>query len=168
MTEKLKEIIKEEVEKLPKEMREVINAFDWIKITEEIGKENYLNEAEINNFQLETFLVLIGATDAEFYPINIENQVKISKNEAISIAKQTIDKMFNPMAKILEEGIKNNLKDKKPSPEQTLNFILSGGDYSAFIAPSQTNNSLEEEKSPTPVRPVTLQDIKDKLLRDKK
>ena len=34
MTEKLKQIIQEEVMKLPKEMRDAINAFDWVKATE--------------------------------------------------------------------------------------------------------------------------------------
>ena len=60
MTEKLKQIIKEETAKLPKESQDVINVFDWGTISEEIGKKYLLNENETNDLQVETLLILIG------------------------------------------------------------------------------------------------------------
>lgn len=133
MTEKLQQTIKEEIAQLPKEMQEAVNAFDWVKVAEEIGKEFLLDESEIEDFQLETFLVLIGAVDPEFYAVNIENHVGTSKDEAVKIADEAFQKIFTPISNLIEENIKKNLANKKPSPEQTLNFILSGGDYSAFL-----------------------------------
>ena len=70
-----------------------------------------------------------------------------------------------PRASTIPENIKKNLKNKNPSPEQTLNFILSGGDYSVFV--EKRRNQVPETFA-TPVNPPTLQDIKDKLLMDKK
>ena len=141
MTDKLKETIKEELAKLPKENQEAINSLDWATITEEIGKKNLLSEDEINNLQLETFLVLVGLEDPQLYSSNIEDEVGTSKDEAEKIAIEIIDKVFTPINDILVENIKKSGKINNSNPEQTLDFILSGGDYSAFVS---QNSPLEE------------------------
>lgn len=192
MTEKLKQIIKEEVMKLPKEAQEAINTFDWVKVSEEVGKKYLLNESEINYFQIEIWLVLIGFTDLNFFATNVENKVGTTKDEAIKIAEEAVQKIFIPIYNNLEENIKKNLRNKNPSPEQTLNFILSGGDYSAFIAPTRENSPIQPfQTSPYQGRqmvppdkgeykgvqemgnkkepsPPSLADIKAKLLIDNK
>lgn len=163
MTEKLKQIIKEEVTKLPKEVREAINAFDWAKIAEEIGKKYLLNESEINDFQVETLLVLVGLEDGDSYALNIEDNVGTSKDEAVKIADEALEKIFNPISNMLEENIKKNLQNKKPSPEQTIDFILSGGDYSAFVerAGDETPPGTDKAK---PIGTSSVLDMKDKLV----
>jgi len=139
MTEKLKETIKEELAQLPQEGQDAIDAVNWIKITEEIGKKFLLNEIEINDFQLETLLVLIGVTDPEFYVTNIENQVDITKDKAKSLANEAFTKIFTPIGNIIIENIKKSGKHKDANAEQNLDFILSGGDYSAFVAPARAD-----------------------------
>jgi len=171
MTEKLQQTIKEEVGRLPKEMQEVINVIDWLKISEEIGKKYLLEEGEIEDFQLETLLVLIGVEGPTSYAINIENQVGTTKDEAVKMAKEAFEKIFLPIGNALEENIKKNLKNIKPNAEQNLGFIMSGGNYSSFLAPTQENSSTPSDKPATPqegnntppVKPPTLQDIKNKL-----
>jgi len=165
MTEKLKQTIQEEIIKLPKEAQEAINSLDWTKIAEEIGKKHLLDESETNNFQVETLLVLVSLTNPEFYATNIENNVGTTKEEAENMANEVFEKIFAPIGDIIEENIKKNFKDKNPNWEQSLNFILSGGDYSAFMeGRSQSSETAES----TPVNPPTLQDVKDKLLIDYK
>jgi len=151
MTEKLKETIKEEITGLPKEVQEAINGFDWIKITENIGQEFNLDEDEVTNLQLETLMTLIGVTDLKFYTINIENQVETTKDVATNIAKIALQKIFTPISNLIEENIRRNLKNKNPNAIQTLNFILSGGDYSAFIEPEEQENNTENQKRVVPV-----------------
>ena len=133
MTEKLKQIIQEEVMKLPKEMRDAINAFDWVKATEEIGGRLLLTENEINKFQLETLLVLVNLEYPHLYENNIENNVGVGKEKASQIARETYQKIFRPMDAIFVENIKKNLKNKNPNWRQSIDFILSGGNYSAFL-----------------------------------
>ncbi|MFA6077128.1 MAG: hypothetical protein WC735_03595 [Candidatus Paceibacterota bacterium] len=144
MTEKLKQAIEEEIAKLPKEGQDAIGAVNWIKITEEIGKKFLLENDEIEDFQLETLLVLIGSVDSEFYSVNIENQVGTTKEEAKNMADEAFQKIFVPIRNILEENIKKDMKNKNPDWKQSLDFILSGGDYLSFITPTQTNSPLEE------------------------
>src|SRR3989344_3872085 len=96
MTEKLQQTIKEEVAKLPKDAQDAINAFDWIKVTEEIGKKYLLTDEETNNFQVETLLVLVGLTDPQFYPVSIENQVGTTKDDAQKMSDEATEKIFIP------------------------------------------------------------------------
>ena len=133
MTEKLKQIIKEELVKLPKDSQDAINSLDWASIAEEIGKKSLLTESEINNLQTETFLVLIGLEDLDSYTLNIENEIGTSKNEAGKIASEAMEKIFTPISNLMEEKIKNNIKNKNPAWDQNINFVLSGGDYFAFL-----------------------------------
>ncbi len=141
MTEKLKQTIKEEIGKLPKEAQDAINALDWEKIAEDIGKKCFFDEGKINDLQLETLLVLVGLEDAEFYSNNIIDNVGTTMDEGKKIAEEVLQKIFTPIGNEITKNIKSNLKNKNPSVEQTLNFILSGGDYGALIAP---NSPLEE------------------------
>ncbi|OGI76080.1 hypothetical protein A3C67_01840 [Candidatus Nomurabacteria bacterium RIFCSPHIGHO2_02_FULL_42_19] len=133
MTDKLKKIIQDEVGVLPKETQGAINSLDWVSIAEEIGKKNLLNESEINDLQVETLLTLVGIEEMGSYTKNIENKVGTSKDEAEKLAGELVEKIFTPIANILTENIKNNIKNKNPNWQQSVNFILSGGDYTAFI-----------------------------------
>jgi len=151
MTEKLKQTIKEEVGKLQKENQEVINAFDWENIAEAIGKKYLLTESEINDLQIETLLVLIGLQDPNEYTQNVENNIGTSKNEAEKISAEVFQKIFTPINNILIEKIKKSDKVKNATPEQNLNFILSGGDYSAFLEQKDVVNT---EETPETVLPV--------------
>ena len=142
MTEKLKQIIQEEVVKLPKEAQEVINSLSWENIAEEIGKKYLLTESEINDLQVETLLILVGLENGNYFGQNVENNVGATKDEAVKITEEIAQKIFTPINNALEENIKNNLKNKNPNWQQSLNFILSGGDYSAFMAPTRTEETV--------------------------
>jgi len=133
MTEKLKQTIKEEVGKLTKDNQGVINAFGWENIAEEIGKKYLLTDDEINIFQAEILIMLVGLEDPDFFTQNIENNVGTSKAEAEKISKEVFEKIFTPITNLLIEKLKKSDKVKNASAEQNINFILSGGDYSAFL-----------------------------------
>ncbi|MEI8174506.1 MAG: hypothetical protein WCG28_00985 [bacterium] len=137
MTDKLKQIAQEEIMKLPKEAQEAINSLDWGNIMEEIGKKYLFDENEINDLQTETLLVLVGLENGDDYAQNIENNVGTSKGEAEKIVEDAFQKVFTPINDLLVENIKKSDKSKNPNWKQSLEFILSGGDYSAFIAPSE-------------------------------
>ena len=133
MTDKLKQKVIEEMVKLPKEMQEAISAHDWAKISEDIGKKYLLDEIEINNLQVETLLVLVGIEDGNYLAQNIENEVGTSKEEAEKIAEEVSQKIFNPLIQMLEEQIKKNMPTKSLNWNQNVDFVLSGGDYTAFL-----------------------------------
>jgi hypothetical protein len=167
MTEKLKNIIQEEIVKLPKEVSEAVGAFDWVGAAEVIGKKYLLSDSEINDFQVETMLVLFGIEDADLYAINIENEVGTTKADAEKMAAEALEKIFAPIDKIFVENIKKNGKDKNAKPEQNLDFILSGGNYAAFVVPPSPSQGegpgvRSDERNKIPVKPK-MSDIKDKF-----
>ncbi len=167
MTEELKQTIEREIKELPKEGQEAINAFDWVKITGEIGEKYTLSENELTDFQLETLLVLIGVVDPQFYAINIENHAGATEEKAEQMALEAFQKIFTPIRNILEENIKKNLQTKNPDWQQTLNFILSGGDYTAFAVKSEApslNSTDSPETVKTPASSEKSDDIKLKLV----
>jgi len=132
MTEKLKNRIEEEISKLPTIKQQAIGIVNWGKISEEIGKKYLISEEEINNFQLETGLALIGLEGFNQYLFNTENNVGVSKAEAEKIVGEAIQKIFVPISKKIELLIKEKIKTQTPTWQQTINFIVSG-DYSSFI-----------------------------------
>jgi hypothetical protein len=152
MTDKLKTIVKEEMAKLPKENQEAVNAFDWAAITEEIGKKYLFDESEINDLQVETLLVLLGINEPLYFATNVENQVGTIKEVAKEISDDVTQRIFNPIYDAMVENIKKGDKVKNPNLEQNLDFILSGGDYKAFIPKNSpiSEPSSEEEGNTKP------------------
>lgn len=148
MNDKLNNTIKEELMKMPKEIQEVLNSFDWMGKCEEIGKNHKLLYPEISNLQTETALILLGLEEEEYYAKNIEREVEISKEDAEKISKEIFEKIFKPIADQITEKIKAKVKDGGQKWNQNIDFIVSGGDYSAFIdrrEPVKTESSIEDK-----------------------
>ena len=166
MTEKLKQKIEQGLLKLPKEIRDTIKSSDWEKYTEEIGKNHKLTDDEINDFQIETSLVLLALVDPEMYITNIEDNLGMSRQEAEKIAQEVNQKILNPIYRKMIENIKNNLKDKTTTWEQNINFILSGGDYTAFLERvTKPTDKMVDTPMPEkiPVNYSKIEDMKSKF-----
>ena len=149
MTEKIKQLVKEELYKLPKEMQQVIDTFEWEKIVEESCKKNNITEDKIFPIQIETVLVLVGLEFPEALAKHLEENTEITKEEAEAISKEVLVKVFDAMAKSLEEVIKKDLTNKVTSWQQNLDFILSGGDYTVFIKRQKAIQYATGTKRPT-------------------
>jgi len=133
MTESIKQKLNEEIVKLPKENQEAINNSNWVKTTESIGKDFLLLDDEINKLQLETGIALIGLVDLNLFTLNIEYNVGVSKNESIKIVDELLEKVFTPIANMITSLTRDKYNPKNATWDKTINFILSGGDYSYFV-----------------------------------
>lgn len=146
MTEYLKQTIESEIIKLPKESQEVINSFGWEEISVEIGKKYLLNEEKINKLQTEISLVMLGLAQQNFLKSNIENEVGLDENVAKKMSEDIIQQIFKPLLDNLTEIIKKSMPVRNISWQQTLYFILSGGDYSVFIKETENMSGQKVEK----------------------
>ncbi len=164
MTDKLKQIVKEEMVKLPKETQEAISSLDWGSVAEEIGKKYLLSESEVNDFQVETLLVLVGIETGDSYARNIEDEVGTSKEEAEKMAEEASQRIFTPIYNNLEENIKKSLQNKNLKPEQNLDFILSGGDYGAFVDNPDDTTPGSAQNTTKPIGTSSVLDMKDRLI----
>lgn len=167
---KFTENIKGEISVLPKEKQEVINNFGWGKIAEEIGKNHNILEDEIEVLKEEIILVLVGIENQYYLSLNLEENTNTNKNEAKKIAEEVNQKIFKPMVDKLNEVIKRDLKNKVIHWQQNLDFILSGGDYTAFIrkvessASSASGTTMADKQNVSATfNPSKLDDLKSKF-----
>jgi hypothetical protein len=132
----MKPELKEEINKImlgiPERNRLAISSIDWAHVTKEIGEKYYLNEEELDLLMVETALVLLGLKDYDLFKLAIED-MGLSQNDIRSIAKETEDKIFNPISKKIIDSIKKEAELNNTSWDKRVNFILSGGDYTNFI-----------------------------------
>jgi hypothetical protein len=166
MDEKLKQIYDREIQKLPKENQMALMNFDWVKISAEIGQKYFLNEEEVSDLQLETMLVLLGLEDPEFYVDNIENEVGTSKNVAEKVANEVLEKILTPINNVILENIKKSEEAKNPNWKQSLNFVLSGGNYGVFLEKGDAEAPVPTAtpKINTLSVPKKMNDLRDKFV----
>ena len=148
MDPETEKIIKEQMEKLPAEVRKIfVDPALGEKILN-IGKKNGLNIEQLGIFQLETYLVMLGLVHPDEYPNELKSRLKIddlkvdniindTNREILSGILEKLKEMYKKEEEDLdnmdEEKIKNNLANKNPDWKQNLDFVLSGGDYSVFL-----------------------------------
>ena len=133
MTEQLQKIIHDELANLPEKVQKGINSVDWVEICNSIGLKYLLTDDGINKLQTEVLLVLINMEYLDDLKLNIENHLEILKKDAENIAEDLVKQVFNPINNKIKEDVKNNLSYKNLSWNQTINFIVSGGDYTVFL-----------------------------------
>lgn len=133
MKEELKQITKDELVKLPKEIQEAINSLNWGNMSEEVGKKYQLDDIKINKLQTEILLVLVGAELLDNLKINLINNLEIDVDDAEKMNYELNIRIFTPIANTLEMLTKKKIKTWNPKWEQSVNFIISGGDYSVFL-----------------------------------
>ncbi|MDD3662578.1 MAG: hypothetical protein PHT84_01795 [Candidatus Pacebacteria bacterium] len=134
LKERLEKIKREELIKLSQKSREAINSVDWENLSENIGKK-YLIDEEIESFQIEIILVLLGLEKPESLEKNIMEFIITSEKEAREIADEVFDKIFSPIANKLENDstpIKATPKPISPkfnSLPENLKTAISLSDY---------------------------------------
>jgi len=149
MTDKLKQIIEEEVLKMPREFQEAFTASNWISVSEDIARKYvlYLDE-EINKFQAEVFLVLSGVVQYEQLSVNIENELGLSKEEAEKMEGEVLERIIFPFSENIESKATWKMDIKNSKWDQNLDFITSGGDYSAFLDIKKNSPDMSTKNPP--------------------
>lgn len=127
MTEELKKTIEEITLKFPEKIKGVINESNWIEKTKETGEKYLLNEEEINLLQAETSLVILGIIEKDFFLINLESRIGLSKNEATKISEEIDKNIFIPIEKQLKDTINIINPENFKNLEKTIKYIVSGG-----------------------------------------
>jgi hypothetical protein len=164
MTEKLEQLIKEHMVSLPKESQEAINNSGWVKTCEEIGKKHLLGDQEINLLQAKVGIVLTGLEEQDYLVLGIEDDVGTSKTEAEKMAEEVVQKILKPIVESLEKKIKESMPNRVVKWQQNLDFILSGGDYTAFIRePAEPEIKDELPKPENTFNPSKIDDLKSRF-----
>lgn len=130
------EILKEiqnQLNSLPKKVREIISSID---ITNEIASlrvKHHLMLDQIATLELETMLVMIGLDEAENFADNIKTNLNIEKDKAEALAHDINELIFNKIRHAMME------EDKEGGEEEDLD----------------KDSILKEIENPTPTFPQT-------------
>jgi len=110
----IQETIKERFKVLPMDIREAITSTDLSSKFETISQKHGLRIDQSGSLQTETLLIMLGLESPEAYVDNLQKELEISRNEAMSIAKdvntEILDSIRESLRKIQadEEGINSN------------------------------------------------------------
>jgi len=111
-------------------------------MAEEIGSK-YLIEEEIESFQKEIAVTLLGIEYPAYLTRNIKDHLGVSQDSANKMTSEVIEKIYTPIAEKMESLIKINLQKIGSTWDQNVNFIVSGGDYSVFMRKNVSKNASE-------------------------
>ena len=160
MDPETEKIIKKQIEKLPVEVRSIIADPKLGDKISNIGKKNGLNTEQIGVLQVETYLVMLGLMHIDEYTNQLKESLKIDylkldniltdmDNSILGEIQDKINETYNKLDEDEIKEIKEGLKNKNQSWNQNVNFVLSGGDYSAFAEePEQNLNSIQKLDMP--------------------
>ncbi len=152
MDPETEKIIKKQIEKLPLEIRSLIANHVLENKISNIGKRNGLSEEQIGTLQVETNLIILGLVPTDEYQNELKDHLKIDSlkldtviadmgKEILDGIQEKLNEIYNKLDEDDIKEIKENMKNKNQSWNQNVNFVLSGGDYSAF---AEENSPLEE------------------------
>jgi hypothetical protein len=158
MNDSVIKIIKEKFDSLPESIQKIILSSEYEEILTEIGNQSQLSAEQIAVLERETTLVMMGLTPIKDLEIRLVRELNIDKIKGEEITKDINEKIFLKILELLE--IMNTPAEEKPDWQQNLDFVLSGGDYSAFVNPpllakegAGGGNSKEEPPRPSGTPP---------------
>ncbi|MFA6177762.1 MAG: hypothetical protein WC694_02615 [Candidatus Paceibacterota bacterium] len=130
--------------KLPPKVQEIFSSMKWLETLKQISLKYNLNNTQQETLGTETTLLLLGIIHLDEYQKNLWTELNLSEEFMDNIFKEINDSIINTIRPKLFEVFEKNVKSgisEKADWQQNINFILSGGDYSAFLT---QNSPLEE------------------------
>ncbi|MCE9585672.1 hypothetical protein K8Q94_03570 [Candidatus Nomurabacteria bacterium] len=164
MKEEIKQKIKDILSKeLPKDSIILLNQENWLEKIENISKNRNYIEGEAEDIAVETSIMLAGLVDTEEYVYNLEIEIGISHQEALSLASEIFNNILLPIQRKSERKFINENKDKNFQTEQNIGFILTGGNYNYLIANEKertlSQEEFEEKETTKETQTIALQDF---------
>mgnify|MGYP001614859131 FL=1 len=145
MDSETEKIIKEQLEIIPTEIKNLLADHSLKDKIINIGKKNELNEEQLGTLQLETYLVLVGLVHPDEYSEELKDRLKVNEMKADNIINEIDKEVLNGIREQLAELFVEEPEDDSDW-KQNLDFIFPKWDDSLF---------QEETDTPIPETPVT-------------
>lgn len=135
MDQEIEKIIEEQMKKLPIEVRTLFTDPRLNDKIINIGKKNGLNEEQLVIFLTETNLVMLGLVHPDDYSDELKSHLNINDLKADNITNDINTEILGEIREKLKEAYEktDGSSEIEPDWEQNLDFILSGGNYAAFM-----------------------------------
>ncbi len=93
-------VIQKKINELPDNIRSAVEQFDWGTEVLHIARDNHLQIDDIEVFQKETLLVIVGSSPAGDFEKNLSEKMGISHELAESLVADANEHIFRPLQKI--------------------------------------------------------------------
>jgi hypothetical protein len=104
-------IIQEQIDSLPKKVREVIASIDITNEVANLRTKHFLMLDQVSTLELETILAMIGLEPTENFVENIKDNLKISEEKAILIANDINESIFNKIRQVMMSTGEEKMED---------------------------------------------------------
>jgi len=129
-------------EKLSQKSREAIDAVNWRQIIS--GMNIKFNSEQLEDIETETELLLYGLTATENFPRELENRLKISKNEVVLLINELDRLIFKKIQLELENRLKGIITQTNKTLIFDPRFINISKNTQEAIAMSDWQNNLHD------------------------
>lgn len=110
-------LIKVQLESLPKNLQRAISAVPWKTLTQQIGKDNGLNQEQLETFERETMFIIYAFEPVENYIPNLMRELNITEETAGMIAQTVGEKVLNYISEEAEKFERENQTVEPRVPE---------------------------------------------------
>lgn len=147
MNNENEQLIQEQLQKLPPELRQALELVPWKVAVKEIALANNLALPQISAFEQETMLVLYGFDDPRNYVDNLAREAGVDENAALALAEAVNEKVFQPISAQAEKLAKNAIHNDLPMVEKGETAHAVPHDTKLDAMPKPSTN-------PAPAQPV--------------
>lgn len=158
MEQETQKIIADQLSTLPESLKNAITAIDYPRKLEVITKSNKLMIDQAGKLEMETTLVMLGLEPLADYVGNLERELEIPKEKAITIANDANELIFKniraELQKINDDAAAAQAAETpapKPASAPTRDEIISG-----IENPQKTTNNMLPEIAPVAPLPAKV------------
>ncbi len=103
MDDNQKKLIEEQMQRIPAEVREAIEASDWERTVFNIGRAHKMHIDDIDSLSIETILTMIGLEHPKDFPENLQKQTGVSDETLMEIVDEINERLFSKIRNALKE-----------------------------------------------------------------
>lgn len=143
MDENQKNLIEDQMRKIPAEVREAIRASDWERTIFNIGREHKLHIDDIDTLSVETILTMIGLEHPKDYPENIQKRIGLKDEELMNIVDQVNERLFSKIRDALKTHYEKVASGEIMADEEKDELHHSGIEVEDGYVPRNPKKTIE-------------------------
>ena len=168
MDSKQKQLIEEQMNQVPTEVRDAIKASDWERVVFNIGREHKLHIDQIDVLSVETIMTMLGIVNPKEYFDYLDKNLGADEETLLDIVEDVNEKLFSKIREALKKVYTQESADSIMADDEKEVMYSAGiglDDYEPKPKPkapdltsvidtalkTETISKVEEEETFTPI-----------------
>jgi hypothetical protein len=145
--DKTQEIIKEQLKKLPQNIRNAISSIDLGDKIRKIANKNMLHIDQAGDLETETVLVMLGLEPTADYKENIRRELNISRDRAQAITADIDKEIFMTIRESLKKISQEEVAKEETSAEtiEKPHLVTPPLSHSGVLPPSDESEEIKKQ-----------------------